>query len=98
MRPTLLPCFLLILSNPCPTSPHSTHLTPSHPTAATHPPCLCRLELKSGELPAAFELDERAHPSLTDHLLHLVHGRTLLGVVQTPHTLSLAGAHMSLLA
>jgi hypothetical protein len=55
--------------------------------------CYCRLELKAGELPASLELDERSHPSLTDDLLHLVHGRTLLGVVQLPHTVRLEGEH-----
>lgn len=44
-------------------------------------------------LPPAFELDERSHPLLTDDLLHLVHGRTLLGVVQLPTTLKLQGGH-----
>jgi hypothetical protein len=53
----------------------------------------CRLELRAGELPASFELDERSHPLLTDDLLHLVHGRTLLGAVQLPHTLRLEGEH-----
>lgn len=55
-------------------------------------PCVCdSLALKPGELPTALELDERSHPALTDDLLHLVHGRTLLGVVQLPATLQLTG-------
>lgn len=47
--------------------------------------------MKEGELPRALELDERSDPTLTDDLLHLVHGRSLLGVVQLPKTLRLEG-------
>lgn len=69
-----------------PATPRFGHLL------STAVPCVCdRLALKPGELPTALELDERSHPALTDDLLHLVHGRTLLGVVQLPATLQLTG-------
>jgi hypothetical protein len=42
-------------------------------------------------MPPAFECDERAHPSLSPDLLHLVHGRTLLGVVRQRQPLKLTG-------
>lgn len=50
-----------------------------------------RLSLQPGQLPSAFELDERSDPHTTEDLLHLVHGRELLGVVQLPRTLQLTG-------
>lgn len=51
----------------------------------------CRLDVHPGQLPSAFEGDERAHPSLTADLLHLVHGRALLGVVRIKQQLLLEG-------
>ena len=42
---------------------------------------LLRLELGRGQLPGAFEAEQRSLPGLGD-LLHLVSGRTLLGVVR----------------
>lgn len=59
--------------------------------APLHVCCMYRLELRAGELPSSLELDERSNPTLTDDLLHLVHGRTLLGVVQLPRMLQLEG-------
>ncbi|KAK9787469.1 hypothetical protein WJX73_006578 [Symbiochloris irregularis] len=47
-----------------------------------------RLNLNPGELPAQFEGEERSDPSVGD-LLQLVSGRTLLGVVKQPRTVSL---------
>jgi hypothetical protein len=44
-----------------------------------------------GQLPGSFEADERAHPSLSSDLLHLVHGRTLLGVVRLQQPLQIEG-------
>jgi hypothetical protein len=46
-----------------------------------------------GQLPGSFEADERAHPALSSDLLHLVHGRTLLGVVRLQQPLQIAGEH-----
>jgi hypothetical protein len=75
MRPTLTPTVSCV----APLS--ATHM---------HTTC-CRLNTRPGELPVEFECDERSHPALSDDLLHLVHGRTLLGVVTTPATLRLEG-------
>eukprot|EP00879_Flechtneria_rotunda_P020746 GHRR01021836.1.p1 GENE.GHRR01021836.1~~GHRR01021836.1.p1 ORF type:complete len:703 (+),score=305.32 GHRR01021836.1:429-2537(+) len=49
------------------------------------------LDLLPGQLPSAFEADERAHPSLSHDILHLVHGRELLGVVRVKQALQLTG-------
>eukprot|EP00775_Hariotina_reticulata_P013686 gene13686-13808_t len=54
-----------------------------------------RLDVLPGELPPAFECDERSHPSLSHDLLHLVHGRTLLGVVRQRQALRLTGEVMT---
>ncbi|KAF6266656.1 hypothetical protein COO60DRAFT_1623446 [Scenedesmus sp. NREL 46B-D3] len=50
-----------------------------------------QLRCLPGQLPGSFEADERAHPSLSSDLLHLVHGRTLLGVVRAQQPLQVAG-------
>jgi curved DNA-binding protein CbpA len=51
-----------------------------------------RRGLPPGHLPPAFEAEERADPRLTPDLLHLVSGRTLLGVVRERRPLLLTGA------
>jgi len=64
--------------------------TPAHPqfellSLQTH-----RLDgLQPGELPPSFEAEERSHPDLSDDLLHLVSGRTLLGSVRLRKPLAL---------
>jgi hypothetical protein len=50
-----------------------------------------RRGLPAGHLPPAFEAEERADPRLTPDLLHLVSGRTLLGVVRERRPLMLEG-------
>ncbi len=57
-----------------PAHPHP-HLCP----ALTHP---LRLDLQPGELPRCFEGELRRGPQQGAELMHLVSGRTLLGVVR----------------
>eukprot|EP00878_Enallax_costatus_P027220 GHUV01029283.1.p1 GENE.GHUV01029283.1~~GHUV01029283.1.p1 ORF type:complete len:180 (+),score=64.08 GHUV01029283.1:986-1525(+) len=57
-----------------------------------------QLEVLPGQLPAAFEADERADQFLTTDLLHLVHGRALIGVVRLKRHLALEGTGLLLCA
>ncbi len=50
-----------------------------------------RLDIDEGELPPAFEAEERSHPDASRDLLHLVSGRTLLGVVREQQQMHLEG-------
>ena len=53
---------------------------------------MCRLDTAEGQLPPAFEAEERSWPGCGD-LLQLVSGRTLLGVVRELSPAALAGVH-----
>ena len=58
-----------------------------------HLPCCCRLDGAEGELPPAFEAEERSWPGCGD-LLQLVSGRTLLGYVRELSPTALAGVSL----
>lgn len=63
--------------------------------SATLPCRLCATQQQLGQLPTAFEADERACPSLSIDLLRLVHGRTLLGMVRPMQPLQLQSGEMA---
>lgn len=52
----------------------------------------CRLQVGAGELPEAFEGEERSVPGMGD-VMQLVSGRQLLGVVRERQDLRLPGIH-----
>lgn len=43
---------------------------------------VCRLDTAAGQLPEAFEMDERSYAAASDEVLQLVSGRQLLGAVR----------------